>query len=67
MTITTKFDIGDVAFFISENIVKSGCVRLIHIFKSSDAFYTEYELVGGNVRLTEKQIFKTKEELLASL
>lgn len=71
MKIESKFNIGDYLFFLDENRIN--CMQVscidIKIFKDNiDLFYV-FGGVGGIYPpyKTEKQVFKTKQELIASL
>lgn len=71
MTIETKFNIGDEVWFVSfdERIGPQYKALLGTITGFNGRFYyTETkEKIIGTWRLTEKDIFKTKEELIESL
>lgn len=65
MTISTKYDIGDMVWFMYDNI----CVlkKVENILIDVDNMYIQYVFDGNNIWLSEKHLFSTKEELLKSL
>lgn len=65
MTISTKYDIGDMVWLMHENRCVSKKVEDIRI--DVDNMYIQYIFDGGDIWLSEKHIFSTKEELLKSL
>lgn len=71
MTIKTRFDIGDKAFFLHENKVQQGVVNhiYIHVDRRGAASYTNYSLTSlpGDISVSEDKLFATKEALLTSL
>lgn len=65
MTISTKYDIGDMVWFMYDNICVLKKVENINI----DVYhkYVQYMFDENNIWLSEKHLFSTKEELLKSL
>lgn len=65
MTISTKYDIGDMVWFMYNNICVLKKVENINI----DVYhkYVQYMFDENSIRLSEKHLFSTKEELLKSL
>lgn len=65
MTISTKYDIGDMVWFIYDNICVLKKVENINI----DVYhkYVQYMFDENSIWLSEKHLFSTKEELLKSL
>lgn len=65
MTISTKYDIGDMVWFMYDNICVLKKVENINI----DVYhkYVQYMFDENSIWLSEKHIFSTKEELLKSL
>lgn len=65
MTISTKYDIGDMVWFMYNNKCQSKKVENIKI----DVYYMyiQYILDGNDIWLSEKHLYSTKEELLKSL
>lgn len=71
MTIKTRFNIGDKAFFLHENKVQRGVVNhiYIHVDRQGAAPYAYYSLTSllGDTSISEDRLFATKEALLISL
>lgn len=71
MTIETKFNIGDEVWFMKENKPTKKVVDFIEIITASatSKSFIQYGLKMEGVveRVTEKNLFSTKEELLKSL
>lgn len=65
MTISTKYDIGDMVWFMHDNKCVSKKVENIKI--DVDNMYIQYIFNGNNIWLYEKYLYSTKEELLKSL
>lgn len=65
MTISTKYDIGDILWFIYNNKCQSKKVENIKIDVCD--MYIQYIFDGNDIWLSEKHLFSTKEELLKSL
>lgn len=65
MTISTKYDIGDMVWFMYDNICVLKIVENINI----DVYhkYVQYMFDENSIWLSEKHLFSTKEELLKSL
>lgn len=65
MTISTKYDIGDMVWFMYNNICVLKKVENINI----DVYrkYVQYMFDENSIWLSEKHLFSTKEELLKSL
>ena len=65
MTISTKYDIGDMVWFMYGNICVLKKVENINI----DVYhkYVQYMFDENSIWLSEKHLFSTKEELLKSL
>lgn len=65
MTISTKYDIGDMVWFMYDNICVLKKVENINI----DVYhkYVQYMFDENSIWLSEKYLFSTKEELLKSL
>lgn len=65
MTISTKYDIGDMVWFMYNNICILKKVENINI----DVYhkYVQYMFDENSIWLSEKHLFSTKEELLKSL
>ena len=65
MTISTKYDIGDMVWFMYDNICVLKKVENINI----DVYhkYVQYMFDENSIWLSEKHLFSTKEELLKSL
>jgi hypothetical protein len=65
MTISTKYDIGDMVWFMYDNICVLKKVENINI----DVYhkYVQYFFDENSIWLSEKHLFSTKEELLKSL
>ena len=65
---TTKFNIGDKVWLISDNqAVKSNITRVIISVESPDNCEVSYSLHYRDTEIPENQLFLTKEELLKSL
>ena len=72
MKIETKFDIGDTAYMLENNKVRTDEVRGITIVVDTAAHYmsrvtTVYTLGLDGRRFDDNKLFKTKQELLDSL
>lgn len=78
MTITTKYDVGDSAWVMTNNMVKNIKIHSLDIKISKDSeiriIYNTYNIVVksnlGEIvwdQFMESSIFSTKEELLKSL
>lgn len=65
MTISTKYDIGDMVWFMHDNICVLKKVENINIDVCH--MYIQYVFNGGNIWLSETFLYSTKEELLKSL
>jgi hypothetical protein len=65
MTISTKYDIGDMVWFMHDNICVLKKVENINIDVCH--MYIQYMFDGNDIWLSEKHLFSTKEELLKSL
>lgn len=65
MTISTKYDIGDMVWFMYDNICVLKKVENIKIDVCD--MYIQYIFDGNEIWLSEKHLFSTKEELLKSL
>lgn len=65
MIVSTKYDIGDAVWFMYNNKCVSKKVENIRI--DVDDMYIQYIFNGGDIWLSEKHLFSTKEELLKSL
>lgn len=65
MTISTKYDIGDMVWFMYDNICVLKKIENINI----DVYhkYVQYMFDENSIWLSEKHLFSTKEELLKSL
>lgn len=65
MTISTKYDIGDMVWFMYDYICVLKKVENINI----DVYhnYVQYMFDENSIWLSEKHLFSTKEELLKSL
>lgn len=65
MTISTKYDIGDMVWFMHDNRCVLKKIENINI----DVYYMyiQYNFDENSIWLSEKHIFSTKEELLKSL
>lgn len=65
MTISTKYDIGDMVWFMYDNICVLKKVENINI----DVYhkYVQYMFDENSIWLSEKHLYSTKEELLKSL
>lgn len=65
MTVSTKYDIGDMVWFMYDNICVLKKVENINI----DVYhkYVQYMFDENSIWLSEKHLFSTKEELLKSL
>lgn len=65
MTISTKYDIGDMVWFMYDNRCVLKKIENINI----DVYhmYIQYNFDENSIWLSEKHIFSTKEELLKSL
>jgi len=66
MKVTTKFNIGDVVWYVSDNKVNKLDVTGVVIDVDDTGTKIEYYL-HYDIKLTEEELFKTKEELLESL
>ena len=72
MEIKTEYDIGDTVFFLYDNKIQSGLIYGIIITTRIEnpanigITYTVY-VVGGEIKLAENKVFKTKEALIESL
>lgn len=65
---TTKFNIGDKVWLISDNqAVRSDITRIIISSDSPESCEVEYSLHYRDTEIPEEQLFSTKEELLKSL
>ena len=65
---TTKYNIGDKVWLISDNqAVRSDITRIIISVESQDKCMVTYSLHYSDVEIPEDQLFSTKEELLKSL
>lgn len=75
MTLTTKYDIGKEVFYMENNKVKSFIIQAISAKKQTyyDNNLPEQEnqyssdIYGGKTWISEKKLFPSKEELIASL
>lgn len=67
MTKEFRLDVGDNGYYISSGKVVSGEIENVHYSKSSKSDEIIYYLKGTLITVREGYIFKTKEELLASL
>lgn len=68
MIIETKFNINDEVWLIDSNIVTKRNVTEIEInIDNSNLTFIRYKLNFCENRYLEKELFKTKEELIASL
>ena len=69
MDVSTKYDIGDEVFFMSNNMVARQTVTgvAISIANAGDEAKITYHLHYGDTRVEENKLFKTKKELLESL
>lgn len=76
MIIETKYNIEDEVWFIYHNLVLNGKITGFKIIKSNNMCdwrndYLIYSVNGlpiqQQIELEEKRLFKTKEELIASL
>lgn len=75
MTIETKFDIGDVCYFMYDNKVKDSTIVKINFTKEELTATFNMEKLTYNVELgyvsnidfEEDKLFPTKEDLLKSL
>lgn len=67
MTIVTKYNIGDVVFTIFNNKIKTFKISAIFYSQGSADSFIEYDLYSVTGRVQEKELFKTKEELIANL
>jgi len=68
MTIETKFNVGDIAYFINNNKVCN--LKIIHIevhVVSNRASIINHFNDGVEIKKSDYEIYATKEELLASL
>lgn len=65
MTISTKYDIGDMVWFMYDNICVLKKVENINIDVCN--MYIQYMFDGNDIWLSEKHLYSTKEELLKSL
>jgi hypothetical protein len=72
MTITTKFNTGDIVWRMDTN--KPVCQIITHISISASSGYGDmqgstkiYYFFNGNIGICEEEVFATKEELLKSL
>lgn len=65
MTISTKYDIGDMVWFMHDNICVLKKVENINIDVCH--MYIQYMFDENDIWLSEKHLFSTKEELLKSL
>lgn len=65
MTISTKYDIGDMVWFMHDNICVLKKVENINIDVCH--MYIQYMFDENSIWLSEKHLFSTKEELLKSL
>ena len=65
MTVSTKYDIGDMVWFMYDNICVLKKIENINI----DVYhkYVQYMFDENSIWLSEKHLFSTKEELLKSL
>ena len=68
MKATTKYNIGDMVWLISDNqAMRSIVTRVIISFESPESCKVEYSLHYRDTEIPEEQLFSTKEELLKSL
>ena len=74
MEFKTKYNIGDIVFYMVDNIVKSAKIDIITIRQWRDDKFNEYQSLSyieycgiGKFTLKENKLFTTKEELLKSL
>lgn len=65
MTVSTKYDIGDMVWFMHDNICVLKKVENINIDVCH--MYIQYMFDENSIWLSEKHLFSTKEELLKSL
>lgn len=65
MTISTKYDIGDMVWFMYDNRCVLKKVENINIDVCH--MYIQYMFDENDIWLSEKHLFSTKEELLKSL
>ena len=68
MTIETKFSMGDIVYYMDENVVKKHSITRIETSRGNTQIqnYDKY-ISEGNFTKFETQIFETKQELLDSL
>lgn len=73
MKIETKYNINDIVYFLYDNKIQSGAITRINISVLHDAHSEEYDarsIVPGRgefINLKTDMLFKTKEDLIASL
>lgn len=68
MTIETKYDRWDLVWYLDGNKIERNQITAIHISvesSQSDGLWIRYTIKGSNY--SEKELYYTKEELIASL
>jgi hypothetical protein len=64
MTINTKFDLNELAYFLSDNKIVSDKIKRIFIEENDINTKIEYELYDSYNNISEKDLFESKDELI---
>jgi len=64
MTINTKFDLNELAYFLSDNKIVSDKIKRIFIEENDINTKIEYELHDSYNNISEKDLFESKDELI---
>jgi len=67
MEVKSKFNIGDVVFHISDNKIKEQKVSGVGMSVSERGVLITYTLSPGDEKVSETNLFRTKEEVLNTL
>jgi len=67
MTATTKYNVGDEVYMMSDNSIISLDIETIEVWFNAWSETVSYNFDNNNKHRFEYEIFATKEELLATL
>jgi len=69
MKVETKYNVGDIVWFLFSNKVETGKVNAIKTFSDSTSSYESYNITIDQNRIANniEKMFSSKEELLKSL
>lgn len=67
MEVKSKFNIGDVVFHISDNKIKEQKVSGVGMSVGERGVIITYTLSPGDEKVSETNLFRTKEEVLNTL